>query len=216
MSKKEVAEWLRDRIWPTLVRDSQSQQITEREWPSSLAVADETLELAYQALQDELKSEDERIKTVETKLLNISSLSPIAMTILVAMVTFLTSGRVQSFTRLSILVVAIFGGYITLQFLLAVRSAIKGLARRPFYRPRLEDRFPRGNESRTDYLRRACEETTNAITKNRIGIDDKVSQLALRHESILNAVWGLLIMVLILLAIVLTQPSPTMNAGPVM
>lgn len=208
MTKGDFAEWLLDRIWPTLVSDPKARNKTNPEWPATLTSTDEALELAYEALREEMKSEDERIKVVEAKLINISSLAPIAMTIFVAMIAFLTSGRVQSFTRMSIWVVVIFGGYIALQFLLAVRAAIKGLARRSFQRVSLEDWFPRGRESRTDYLLRACKEVTDTIVNNRRAIDQKVSQLALCHESILNAVWGLLIMLVILLAIAVTQPNP--------
>jgi hypothetical protein len=209
MTKTDFAEWLRDRIWPTLVVHPSAGNRANPEWPVSLRATDEeVLKIAYEALKEEMKSEDERIRIVETKLLNISSLAPIAMTVFIAMITFLTSGKVQTFTRTSIWVVVILGGYIALQFLLAVRSAIKGLARKPFYRLGLEDWFPKGKESRRDYLERVCKEITDAIANNRKGIDQKVSQLALSHESILNAVGGLLIMLFILLAIVATQPIP--------
>src|SRR3989442_1563083 len=134
MTKGAFAEWFWDRIWPTLVSDPKAQDKTDPEWPATLTSTDEVLELAYEALREEMKSEDERIKVVEAKLLNISSFVPIAMTILVAIITFLTSGKVQLFTHMSVWVVAVFGGYIALQFLLAVRAAIKGLARRPFQR----------------------------------------------------------------------------------
>ena len=206
MSGKDTIEWLRDRILPTLVADSRGGDKLEPEWPTSVKPTVEALELAYQSLKDEMKSEDERIKTVESKLMSISSLTPIALTILVAMVTFLTSGKVESFTRPSIWVLAIFGGYVALQFLWAVRAAIKGLSRKGFYRLSLEDIFPRGNENREGYLQRTCKEMTVAIRNNRKGINQKVSQLAICHESIVNAVWGLLIMLLLLLAIVAIQP----------
>ena len=206
MTRADFAEWLRDRIWPTLVAHPTAKGKPDFEWPATLTASDDALQLAHEALKDELKSEDERIKTVEAKLINISSLAPIALTVFVAMITFLTSDKMHLFTRGSIWVVVFWGAYIALQFLLAVRAAIKGLARRPFKRLSLEDVLPRGGESRSDYLRRACKEIADVIAGNRRGIDQKVSQLALCHESILNAVWALLILLLILLAIVATQP----------
>ena len=209
MTKGDLAEWLRDRIWPTLVPHPKAGNKTDLEWPENLAASDDVLELVYDALKEEMKAEDERIKIVEAKLINTSSFAPIAMTIFVAMIAFLTSDKVQLFTRVSIWIVVVFGGYIALQFLLAVRAAIKGLARRPFKRLSLEDVFPQAEESRTDYLLRACKKVSCAIAKNRKGIDQKVGQLALCHESILNAVWGLLILLFILLMIVATQPRPT-------
>jgi hypothetical protein len=206
MTRADFFEWLRDRIWPTLVPHPKAGTQANFEWPATLIAPDDTFESAHQTLKEELQSEDERIKVVEAKLVNVSSLTPVAMTIFVAMITFLTSGKVAIFTRTSIWVVIVFGGYIALQFLLAIRAAIKGLARRPFQRLSLEDVLPVGKESKRDYLQRACKEIADAITGNRRGIDQKVSQLALCHESILNAVLALLILLLILLAIVAAQP----------
>jgi hypothetical protein len=208
MTMGVLAEWLRDRFWPTLLAHPKAGKATDFEWPTALTASDENLLLAYEALKDQMKSEDERMKIVEAKLLNTASFAPLAMTIFVAMITFLTSDKVQLFTRVSIWVVAIFGGYIALQFLLAVRAAIKGLARRSFKRLSVEDVLPHGKESRSDYLQRSCKTIAAAIIENRRVIDQKVGQLALCHESILNAVWGLLILLLVLLGIVATQPRP--------
>lgn len=130
------------------------------------------------------------------------------MTVFVAMIAFLTSGKVQAFTPMSIWIVVVFAAYIALQFLLAIRAAIKGLGRRPFNRLSLEDLLPRGKESKKDYLQRTGKEIADAIAHNRSAIDQKVSQLALAHESIVNAVWALLVLLLVILAIVVIEPRP--------
>ena len=208
MTGADFQEWIIDRIWPTLVPHKNAGAKPAFSYPQNLGSSDDVLQLAYESLKEELLSEDERIKLVEAKLINISSLAPVAMTIFVAMIAFLTSDKVNLFTRSSIWVVIVFAAYIALQFLLAIRAAIKGLARRPFTRLSLDDILPLGREDKTAYLKRTCKEIADAIGSNRKGIDQKVSQLALAHESILNAVWALLFLLLILLAIVALQPRP--------
>ena len=52
-------------------------------------------------------------------------------------------------------------------------------------------------------------ELAETITKNRGTISQKVSQLALYHISILDAVWGLRVMLGVLLTIAVSQPSTT-------
>jgi hypothetical protein len=132
MTRFDIAYWLRDRLRPTL--EAVPEGNPEPEWPEGTAPNIDALNLAYESLQNEMKSEEERNRIVESKLLSISSFVPIAMTIVVAIVTFLTSGKAQLFTRPSIYIVAILGGYVALQLLFAVLDAIKGLARRTYSR----------------------------------------------------------------------------------
>ena len=168
-------------------------------WPAGRPCPLETLEAAYGALKDELNAQDDRAKTVETRLLSISSLAPVSMTIMVAVVTFLTSDRAREFTWGSVLAVGIVGSYVSLQFLLALLAAVKGLGRRSFSHLSIKDIVPQPDETKDAYLRRACAELTQVILHNRGAVDDKVSQLALAHEAVKNAVWGLLLVLITIL-----------------
>ena len=163
----------------------------------------ETLEVAYDALKDELKAQEERAKTVETRLLSISSLAPVSMTIIVAVITFLTGDRAREFTEGSILVVGLIGSYVAFQFLLALLAAVNGLGRRSFTHVAIKDVVPQRDETKDAYLRRACAELMEVILHNRAVVDEKVSQLALGHEAVKNAVWGLLLILLTILIITL-------------
>ena len=201
MKRKEGLYWLRDRILPTLVPAPPKEGPPEPAWPEALPCALETLEVAYDALKDELRAQEERAKTVETRLLSISSLAPVSMTIIVAAVTFLTGGRAGEFTRASVMAVGLLGSYVALQFLAALLAAVSGLARRSFYHLDLKDIVPRPGEDKDAYLRRACAEMAEAVRHNRAVVDEKVSRLALGHEAVKNAVWGLLLLLVTVLVI---------------
>lgn len=203
MNGRERLYWLRDRIRPTLVPAPRKETAGEPAWPAASACPMETLEVAYDALKDELKAQEERAKTVETRLLSISSLAPVSMTIIVAVITFLTGDRAREFTEGSILVVGLIGSYVAFQFLLALLAAVNGLGRRSFTHVAIKDVVPQRDETKDAYLRRACAELMEVILHNRAVVDEKVSQLALGHEAVKNAVWGLLLILLTILIITL-------------
>lgn len=209
MAWKDTFYWLRDRVWTTLEYPTSKKSVAVTEWSDSLAGDVAVIEAAYNLLKDELKTEDDRMRIVETKLLSIASFAPIAMTITVAIVTFLTGGKVREFTRPSILIVGFGGGYVALQFLRAVLAAINGLERRSYSRILLTSIVPGPREEKEAYLKRACKEMIRVITENKEVINEKVSQLALGHTAIKNAVWGLLLVLITILIITITTVQPS-------
>jgi hypothetical protein len=208
MRRKELQERLIDLIWPALVSPPKKDDGDAFKWPDDRAADDGTLEAAYNLLKDELKSEDDRAKVIESKLLSISSLVPVAMTVTVAMVTFLTSGRAGEFTRTSILIVGAVGAYVALQFLRASLAAINGLGRRSYVHIETEELAPKSKEKKAAYLQRICGQMTQVLAFNREVINTKVDQLALGHEAIRNAVRGLLVLLLVILLIVALDARP--------
>ncbi len=208
MRRKELQDRLIDLVWPTLVPPPKKDEVAAFDWPDDKSADDGTLEAAYNLLKDELKSEDDRAKIIESKLLSISSLVPVAMTVTVAMVTFLTSGRVGEFTRTSILIVGTVGAYVALQFLRASLAAINGLGRRSYVHIETEEIAPKPEEKKAAYLQRICGLMAQVLAFNREVINKKVDQLALGHEAIKNAVRGLLVLLLVVLLIVVLDAQP--------
>lgn len=201
VKREEALYWLRDRILPTVVPAPPKEGPVAPVWPEVLPCAPEALEAAYDALKDELKAQEERVKTVETRLLSISSLAPVSMTIIVAVITFLTGDRAGEFTRASVLAVGLMASYVALQFLVALLAAVNGLSRRSFYHLDLKDIVPRRDEGKEAYLQRACAGLAEVILHNGGVVDDKVSQLARGHEAVKNAVGGLLLVLLTVVVI---------------
>jgi len=208
MQRKDILNRLRDWLWPTLVAPPKKDDVAAFEWPDDKAGDLGSIEAAYNLLKDELKSEDDRAKIIESKLLSISSLIPIAMTVTVAIVTFLTGGRVSQFNLPSILIVGLVGAYIALQFLRAAFAAINGLGRRSYSHLEVKEIAPKPNENKVAYLQRICAQMVRILAFNREVINNKVNQLALGHEAIKNAVWGLLFLLLIVLVIAAVGRQP--------
>jgi len=208
MTRSRVAiELMLDLIWPRVSRPL-AVSPAEAKWPTSVRLNGETIESAYTMLRQEYDAETDRIRTVETKLLGVSSLAPVAMAIIVASLTALTTRNLQAFTRVSVFVVGVVGGYVSLQFLRAIQAAIAGLSRRSFFAISLKDLYPLANETKEDYLTRNCLELADVIRCNRAEIDAKVTCLALAHTAIRNAVFGLLFLVLVIVWLAVWQTSP--------
>lgn len=195
---------LLDMFWATAWRLKNPPPL-EAVWPRSISLKIETLERAREVLKEEHDAELDRIRVVETKLLGITSLAPVAMAVVVAGFTVLANGNVQSFTRGSVVLIGVAEGYVCVQFLRAVLGAISGLRRRFFSVMTLEDLYPKPNETREQYLRRNCEEMASNIRQNRAEIDAKVTWLDVAHTSIRNAVAGLLVLVLLLILLAAFQ-----------
>jgi hypothetical protein len=201
---RRLGDFLVDLIWPRATGPSPASS-SEPAWPHSLAIKIETLESCHKALKEEHQAETDRIRTVETKLLGISGLAPLAMAVIVASFTVLTNRSLQAFTRVSVLWVGIVGGYICLELLRAILAALAGLKRRRFVAFTLKDLYPLPNESKAGYLTRNCSELAEVIRRNRAEIDAKVTWLDIGHTAIRNAVIGLLILVIVIFALAVSQ-----------
>ena len=193
-----------DLIWPRL-SDPLSTSPVEPEWPESLTLKGDSLESVHDSLREACQDEADRFRTVESKLLGISGLAPVAMAIIVASLMVLANSNAQAFTRFSVLSVGLIGGYIALSFLRAILAAIAGLKRRPFVVVLLKDLFPLPNENKSDYLARNCSELAKVIRGNRVQIDAKVTWLAIAHTAIRNAVVGLLLLVIVIIVLAVLQ-----------
>src|ERR1043165_140750 len=113
----------------------------EPAWPQSFSFNKDTIDAAYEALKEEHAAEVDRIRLIETKLLGITSLAPVAMAVVVAGFTVLANGSIHSFTRTSVVLIGVVEGYVCLQLLRAVLGAISGLRRRSFYGVSLDELY---------------------------------------------------------------------------
>lgn len=129
--RRRLLDFVIDLIWPRAPGTPSASP--EAGWPEATALKAETIESAYELLKQEYQAETDRIRTVETKLLGISGLAPVAMAVIVAAFTSLANRNLQAFTRVSVLLVGIVGGYISLELLRAILAAIAGLKRRFFF-----------------------------------------------------------------------------------
>ena len=204
---KQVGRWLRDRVWATL--DPPSRNLpgdAAKPKPEINADAhDDVVREVYVRLSAELETEAERRRAVETKLLAIGSVAPIAVTIMVAAASFLSSGRPRDFVPVSVIVILVMAFYVALQFLRAMLAAICGLFRIGYAVPDISEIVSAGTEGLSGYLRNASNDLARRIEQHRETTHKKVSQLAIAHESILNAVTALLVELFILCGLIVWE-----------
>ena len=186
---KRVVCWLRDRVWPTL--DPPSTNQAEQPSPTIKADADEhVMRAVYERLSAELEVEAERRRAVETKLVAAGSVASIAVTIMVAVAT--STGQLQEFVLESIVLT-----YAALQFLHATWTAVSGLSRKGYTIPTVSAILPASTEGLVEYLRNASNDHIRRLEQYRETTNENVSQLALAHTSIKNALAALVIALLI-------------------
>lgn len=176
---KRFVLWLKDRIWATLdsvpkKRDGKSSQ------PHLENNTDtEVLGAVYERISAELKTEADRNREVENKLIAAGSVASIAVAIMVAVATSLPTG-------LQVLM-----AYAALQFLRATLAAINGLSRRSYIVPTRSDLLTDGTQGLIEYLCNACNRLVSMLEQHRETTNEKVGQLALAHVSINNALVAL-------------------------
>ena len=201
---KQVLRWLRDLVWATL--DPPSGNLrggAEEPRPEINADAhDDVVREVYGRLSAELEIEAERRRAVETKLVAVGSVAPIAVTIMVATVSFLSSGRLRDFVPASVFVILVMAVYVALQFLRAMLAAIYGLSRKSYAGPNISEIVLAGTEGRSGYLRNACNDVARRIEQHRETTNEKVSQLALAHWAIRNAVIALVVELVIVAGLI--------------
>lgn len=205
MRVPKILYQLLDLVWPTLRPPTERQSLSQPKWDGIGRNSSEVIEAAFDVLKAELKNQDDEVRLIESKLQSMSSLTPVVSTILVAIVAFLTGGRVQQFTEASVLTMVIGACYVVLQLLRALLAAVGGLRRRTFFSVSVTDIPPTPDQTKTDYLLHFCKDLSAVASNNRGVIDSKVDQLELGHVAVRNAVAGLLLTLVVVLAITVAE-----------
>ena len=193
--------WFRDRVYPSPEGVKPKVCFAKMDWILKEPPSGEPLESAYDWLREQINSENDRGKIVDSKLQSVLPLSSIVITLILAVITFLTNGKAAQYTKPSILLIVSVCAYVALQFLGAFFRAIKGLSRREYLRASLAEITPNPGDSKDAYIRRAFSKLAEILQHNTETNNDKVTQLACVHEAIKNGAVGLLIVILILLVI---------------
>lgn len=192
MSLAEKWRFCRDCVWASLDPSTDGARF-ERVIPEGLDI--ETVKALHEELSRELSDAIERKKAIDGKLSSIVSMAPIPVTILLAVMTFLTSGRVQTFTGPSIVILSLLAFIIALQFLRALVTAIQGISRMSYWHTRVV--LPTAGEPYRAYSEDSCASLLKGIESYEANTDEKVSQLALAHRSLKNAVGWLMLAILV-------------------
>ena len=196
-----LTEFIVDCVWP-VAHGSMAGTAPAPNVPDTADL--QVLKSMSDAVQAELKREDDRRTSVDGRLQAVGSVVPVAVTLLLAVVTFLTSGRSGDFRPISIKVLAFISSYAALQFLRAMIASVTGLGRRKYRALRPAD-IVTNVASEREYIRGRVIALIGWIDLHREQNNEKVTNLALAHRAMLNGAAALVCGVLVLLGIVVLE-----------
>jgi hypothetical protein len=184
--------WIRDRLWPSLDGPEPKPEATSFAFEGD--PCGEVLRAVYARLAEEMNAEADRRRAVEAKLASMASLAPLTLTITSGLATFLTSATRPQFVRGSVIPLVFVAAYVALQLLRATLAAVHGLRRMGYSAAAIDNLLSStGNEDA--YLKARAMELASRIEQHRFTTSRRVEQLALAHEAVINAVFGLIAIV---------------------
>ena len=200
---KRLYRSTRDFLWPMLDPPSRPFPSPSRKLDLPASVGIEVLREVYGRLSAEFAVETDRMRAVENKLLAVGSVAPIAVTIIVAVVSVLFSGRLPDLSPASVTTLVVLAFYAALQFLRAMLAAILGLSAKSYNAPGMSDIAPDASHDVTSYLCKASNGLARRLDQHREVVNSNVSQLKLAHHALRNAVRALVFFVFILGALII-------------
>lgn len=173
------------------------------DWGTNPDVA--LVRLAHAELRSLIGNESDRMKAVDTKLVAVGAVAPLAMSIVTAVVTFLTSGRVANYTAPSVVAVVVGAVYVGVNFLAALRSSVRGLQARGYAEVVPSSLVPPADSCETAYLLSLCDDLSARTEQHRNTTNEKLSHLNVAHRALVNAFVGLFCTVVLLATIAIIE-----------
>lgn len=198
-SYDHITDW----IWPRLtkVRNPTPDEEFQLDLAGNIDLADITPMVSLRLSQVE-----DRDKAVDTKLIALltllSVLSVAVAAILTAVATF---DRVDEANTVFALSVALSVFYAVVQIVRALWSTINGLTRRGYLRLHPRQIIPRIHETNVTYRVRLLDHQIKEIYENESVINEKVSQMALAHTALRNALFAAFLIIAFSLIYVVVQ-----------
>lgn len=209
-----------DVFWPSSAKVSQAEldKLKERcekeqEAASALRNNEQALQRAFEFSLALLASERERSSSVDSRLSGIVSLASVASALVLASVTFLSKKAADlGFVRWTVVVVAVVGAYIAVQFLRAVQAAVKGMARRSVEQDTFLSLVEEDGVAAGYHLVRILHGHANTRRDLSRKIDDKVTWMAVAHRAVLNATVALIVAAVFLCGVTIQRTFVTPKA----
>jgi hypothetical protein len=201
-----TSEGLCDCFWPHAASLPEATQKRELELEANdIALLDgigqdrneSERQAALDGIDDLFSQERDRRASVDSRLSAVLSLATPANALIVGIIAFLTA-RETAFGVTATVLVLLIGVYIITQLVCAIRGAVRGLARRGYQEPTPSAKLPRADEQRADHLLRQTRESLQCLHDHRRNNNAKVTQMAIAHRAIENAVIGFLLVIAVL------------------
>lgn len=196
--------WLKDRFWPSLDGPTgQPESVPGEFFPIQQTgnAADEILAEIERAET----SENNREKTADQKLQAMLQFASVAVTVLLTVAALFLEQKYRFLTPIAVTVILCTAAYVSLQCLRAALAAIRGLERRSFKRPNLDQLGWQGGDDLHAYQHRVAIIRAHCLAQNRETVNEKVSWMAVGHVALKNALVVLMTAIYLLTVISVYQ-----------
>ncbi len=194
----KIADWL----WPHLTGES-SPSPQDKEFVDAKS-SGLLLEEIEPVMIQRTAQVEERLRTVESKLLSLLTLTAVlSAAVTASLVAVSAIGKLKDIDLAFVLIAAVLVLYIALQLLRSLWATTNGLVRRGYKQMAILDIVPSDGETKDQYRLRILNARANHMRWNEWVVDQKVSEMAVAHQALRNALAGTggLIVVAFLIAI---------------
>ncbi len=173
-----------------------------------------TLSTKDEALLDEIENTvekrtgqvDERWRSVETKLVALLTLTAVLSAAVTASFAIVSTIQIQNdFPINPIWLIVFFVFYIAVNLLRSLWCTVSGLTRRGYKQLKCEEILPKTDEDAINYKTRVINERLNFIKWNDWMLNQKVSDMAVAHIALRNALVGTGGVILMIVVIAVTR-----------
>ena len=176
-----VVDW----VWPRLTGEpepSPDEQLM-------ITATDETvLDEIENAVERRTGQVDERLRTVETKLVALLTLTSVLSAAVTAGFAAASTMQIQEgFPLIPVWLTLALVFYIALMLLRSLWATVAGLMRRGYKQLTCEEIIPKDKEDKTCYKARLLNQRLNHVKWNDWVVNQKVSEMAVAHATLRNA-----------------------------
>jgi len=159
------------------------------------------LEAMEQVLERRISQVDERLRNVETKLVSLLTLTSILSAAVTASFATASTMEIQhDFPSPPVLITLVLVFYLAINLLRSLWATVSGLMRRGYKQLPYEDIIPEGKEDHVNYKARVLNQRLNNAKWNDWVLNQKVSEMAVAHVALRNALsatGGVILMALV-------------------
>ena len=182
----KLRETITDMIWPLLTGDEDKPEYVACLNAENIGLLADVEIVADQRINEA----DERYRHVERKLLALLTLTTVFSAVITTGVVAVATFNVNTPQRWIAVVAILLVAYIALQLARTLLATVKGLTRREFYHLGTKDMSPLKVEPAEDYRLRILNLRVDCMYKNERIVNKIVSEMAVAHVAIRNALGG--------------------------
>ena len=182
---QRLCDRIPDWIWPHLTGNAEDPPEYEERFSTKHT---ESLTEAENVLQNRQNQVAERIRSVESKLIAMLTLTSVLSAVIGASLAATTAlGKVEAETEVFAWAAVILVTYVSFQVLRALWSTVAGLTRRSYKQLSLIDIVPQGEETAETYRIRLLNLQSDHLSWNEWAVNQMVGEMAVAHTALKNA-----------------------------